>query len=347
MNPNSLTAEITDRTWDILSNALHISQEDLKVHVLGNASWKPESTTSVGSYPISLYVTRPHGHYLLENPNPGSGNVSKNFLGVPGREKVQWDGRYQLGIDDAGKDVVYYHVSWTFNGEPYWGWIPNKYLAPEVKHWDNRIPSSGEGTYGYGDGKDVWWKYYIGTGAAQNLDLAKLMKELGFEDYDLYANPHTNLCGWLATMEALGLSLEEGFEIIAKLYPGILQDGQAQTNPTHLTTFIKSVSDDGWSAESKKNMDNLYLSLGQGHKAIALVALNENNHFSTSEENARKGHWIRIHSVNNEEVSYYDSLSNNEKTVSRDAFEQAWESAQYVPGNSSESANLFVEASIE
>lgn len=107
MNPESLTAEITDRTWDILSNALHMSQEDLKVHVLGNASWKPESTTSVGSYPITLYVTRPHGHYLLENPSPSSGNVATAFLGVPGGEKVQWDGRYQLGVDDAGNDVVY------------------------------------------------------------------------------------------------------------------------------------------------------------------------------------------------------------------------------------------------
>ncbi len=49
MNPESLSAEVTDRTWDILSNALHMSQEDLKVHVLDNASWKPESTTTVGS----------------------------------------------------------------------------------------------------------------------------------------------------------------------------------------------------------------------------------------------------------------------------------------------------------
>jgi len=347
MNPDSLTAEITDRTWDILSNALHMSQEDLKIHVLGNASWKPESTTSVGSYPISLYVIRPHGHYLLEDPNPGSGNVSKYFLGVPGGEKVQWDGRYQLGVDDAGNSVVYYHVSWTYKGEPYWGWIPNKYLAPEVKHWDNRIPSSGEGTYGYGDGKDAWLKYYIGTGAAQNLDLSKLMKELGIEDYDLYAKPHFNLCGWLATMEALEIPLEEGFRILANLYPRILQDDQAQTNPTHLTNFINSFSDDGWSAESKKSMDNLKLSLGQGQKAIALVALDKNNHFSTGKMDAKSGHWIRIHSISDVEVSYYDSLTNSLKTVSRYAFETAWDSAQYVPGNSSVSANLFIEASIE
>ncbi|MCK5634638.1 MAG: SH3 domain-containing protein, partial [Anaerolineales bacterium] len=104
MNPGSLSGEVTDRTWDIVANALHMSQEDLKTHVLGNAPWSPESTTSVGSYPIRLYVTRPHGHYLLENPSPGSGNVSAAFLGVPGGEAVQWDGRYQLGVDDAGND---------------------------------------------------------------------------------------------------------------------------------------------------------------------------------------------------------------------------------------------------
>lgn len=84
LNPESLSGEVTNRTWDTVSSAFHMSQEDLKVHVLGNASWKPESSTSVGSYPITLYVTRPHGHYLLENPSPGSGNVSKNYFGRSG-----------------------------------------------------------------------------------------------------------------------------------------------------------------------------------------------------------------------------------------------------------------------
>ena len=110
---------------------------------------------------------------MLENPSPSSGNVSKYFLGVPGGEKVQWDGRYQLGVDDAGKDVVYYHVSWAFNGTTYWGWIPNKYLAPEVKHWD---PSAGipgdfsSPTFGYGKHVDGWIKYHT-YGEAQFLNL--------------------------------------------------------------------------------------------------------------------------------------------------------------------------------
>jgi hypothetical protein len=347
MNPDSLTAEITDRTWGILSSALHINEADLKTQVLGNASWAPESTMSVGAFPIELFVTRKHGHYLLKDPSPGSENVSGIFLGVPEGKKVQWDGRYQLGVDDAGKDVVYYHVSWTYKGEPYWGWIPNKYLAPEVKHWDYRIPSNGEGTYGYGDGKDAWWKYYIGTGAAQNLDLSKLMKELGIDDYDLYAKPHFNLCGWLATMEALGIPLEEGFRILASLYPDHLKNSQAQANASELTQFINEFSDNGWSAESKYTMGEIELSLIQDHKTIVLVALDGNNHFSTCKNDAKSGHWIRIRSINGEEVTYYDSLSNNEKTVTRKEFEVAWESAQYVPGNSSASANLFVEASFE
>ncbi len=347
LNPESLSGEVTDRTWDTVSSAFHMSQEDLKIHVLGNASWKPESNTSVGSYPITLYVTRPHGHYLLEDPNSGSGTISAAFLGVPGGEKVTWDGTYELGVDSAGDDVVYYRVSWGFNGKTYRGWIPNKYLTPEVRSWDTGIASSGECTYGYGGGKDAWWKYYIGTGAAQNLDLSKLMKELGFEDYDLYANPHKNLCGWLATMEALGVSLEEGFTILASLYPNQLNDSQAQANASELIQFIYEFSDDGWSAKSKYTMDELELSLQQGHKSIALVALDKNNHFSTGKKDANSGHWIRIRSVNYKEVTYYDSLRNDEKTVSRDSFEIAWESAQYVPGNSSVSTNLFVEASIE
>ncbi|MEE8121241.1 MAG: papain-like cysteine protease family protein [Anaerolineales bacterium] len=344
LNPESLTGEVTNRTWDTVSSAFHMSQEDLKIHVLGNTSWKPEPTTSVGSYPISLFVIRPHGHYLLVNPSPDSGNVSKNFLGVPGGEKVQWDGRYHLGVNDAGKDVVYYYVSWAFNGTTYSGWIPNKYLAPGVKSWDTGFTSSGEGTHGYGGGKDAWSKYYTGTGSAQNLDLSKIMKELGFEDYDLYANPHKNLCGWLATMEALGLSLEEGFEQIAKLYPEILQDGQAQTNSTHLTNFINSFSDNGWSATTGRLFEYLTRSIDSGNRVIALVALNGSNHFSTGEEDARKGHWIRIHSANNEVVTYYDSLTNSVKTIPLEMFNNAWKSAQFVPGNTSASANLFIEA---
>ncbi len=77
---------------------------------------------------------------------------------------------------------------------------------------------------------------------------------------------------------------------------------------------------------------------------IALVALNGSNHFSTGEEDARKGHWIRIHSANNEEVTYYDTLTNSVKTIPLEMFNNAWKSAQFVPGNTSASANLFIEA---
>lgn len=170
------------------------------------------------------------------------------------------------------------------------------------------------------------------------------MKELGFEDYDLYANPHKNLCGWLATMEALGVTLEEGFRILANIYPDQLKDSQAQANASELIQFIAGFSDNGWSAQSKHDIGTLELSLRQGHKAVALVALDENNHFSSSEEDARKGHWIRIRSVGDEEVAYYDSLTNSVKTISREVFNDAWKSAQYVPGNTSASANLFIEA---
>ena len=85
----------------------------------------------------------------------------------------------------------------------------------------------------------------------------------------------------------------------------------------------------------------------RSYKVIALVALDDNNHFSTGKKDAKSGHWIRIRSINEVEVSYYDSLSNDEKTVSRYAFETAWASAQYVLGNTEASASLFIEASIQ
>jgi len=333
MNPESLTGEITDRTWDILSNALHLSQEDLKVHVLGNASWKPESTTSVGSYPISLYVIRPHGHYLLENPNPGSGNVSKNFLGVPGGEKVQWDGRYQLGVDDAGKDVIYYHVSWTYNGEPYWGWIPNKYLAPEVKNWDPSGGIPGEytfPTFGYGDLADGWIKYHT-YGEAQFLNLKAILLKIGLSEAEIpdYLSRHTNLCGPLAVMEYLNVSLEEGFrrwiecsdEMKKALFSG------DTTSSANLKKFFKAFD---IKVEKTKGEEQLITAYNARQPIIALVAISGG---SVSPEGST-AHWIRIKEVKpGELVEFYNPYTNDYETVDWHTFMKSWERVAVLNGN--------------
>ncbi|MEJ2013021.1 MAG: SH3 domain-containing protein, partial [Anaerolineales bacterium] len=136
MHPESLSGEVTEHTWQVLASAYHVSSADLKTHVLSQVSWEPESATTVGEYPLTLFVTRRYGHYLLNEPSPDGVNVSQAFLGVPGGEQVEWDGTYQVGLDSSGAQVVYYYVSWDFNGKTYHGWIPNQYLAPQVEHWD-------------------------------------------------------------------------------------------------------------------------------------------------------------------------------------------------------------------
>ncbi len=346
MNPESLTGEITDRTWDILSNALHLSQEDLKVHVLGNASWKPESTTSVGSYPISLYVIRPHGHYLLENPNPGSGNVSKNFLGVPGGEKVQWDGRYQLGVDDTGKDVIYYHVSWTYKDEPYWGWIPNKYLAPEVKHWD---PSGGipggfaDPTFGYGNLADGWIKYHT-YGEAQFLNLKAILLKIGLSEAEIpdYLSRHTNLCGPLAVMEYLNVSLEEGFrrwiEFSEDMKTALLS-GET-TSSANLKEFFEAFD---IAVKTDSNYWNMIRSLNSNQSVIALVAI-KNGDVSVNGEIA---HWIRITEAKKDGmVKFYNPYTNENEEVKWDTFIDSWDRVSLTSGNEN-TGRLFITTTMD
>jgi len=333
MNHESLSGEVTDRTWDIVSNALHMSQEDLKIHVLGNASWNPESMTSVGSYPIRLYVTRPHGHYLLKDPSPDSGNVSDAFLGVPGGEAVQWDGNYQHGIDDAGNDVVYYHVSWSFNGTTYGGWIPNKYLAPEVEHWDPSGGIPGEfaaPTFGYGDLVDGWAKYHT-HGEAQFLNLRAILLEIGLAEAEIpdYLSRHTNLCGPLAVMEYFNVSLEEGFRRWIECSDDMKQAllcGEA-TRSAHLTNFFEA-----FNVQVAKTYGERQLITVSNAKLpiIALVAISD----GAVSPNGETAHWIRVKEVKEyERVEFYNPYTNDIETVDWETFVNSWSRVSELSGN--------------
>jgi hypothetical protein len=303
-----------------------LSQEDLKVHVLGNASWRPESTTSVGSYPISLYVIRPHGHYLLENPNPGSGNVSKNFLGVPGGEKVQWDGRYQLGVDDAGNSVVYYHVSWTYKDEPYWGWIPNKYLAPEVEHWD---PSGGipggyaDPTFGYGNHVDGWIKYHT-YGEAQFLNLKVSEAEI-----PSYLSRHSNLCGPLAVMEYFNVSLEEGFKRWIE-FSDVMKEALFSGNTTSSANLVRFFEAFDIKVTETHEEEMLIRAYNARQPIIALVAVCGG---SVSPDGST-AHWIRIKEVKpGELVEFYNPFTNDYETVDWQTFINSWSRVSELSGN--------------
>jgi len=332
LNPESLSGEVTDRTWDIISNALHMSQEDLKVHVLGNVSWKPETTTSVGSYPITLYVIRPHGHYLLKNPSPGSGNISLAFLGVPGGEAVHWDGHYQLGVDDGGNNVIYYRVSWAFNGKTYWGWIPNKYLAPEVEHWD---PSGGipggfaSPTFGYGDLADGWLKYHA-PGAAQNIYLRAMLKAMGYQEiYNKYPIIHNNLCGPLAVMEYFNVSLEEGIRRWIEFNEDMglkLQSG-GTTSSDDLLEFFKTFDIEGVKTSGAAR---LITASNSRQPIVALVAISG----GTVSPDGDTAHWIRItEAKQGGMVRYYNPYSNAYEEVDWTIFLNSWDRVLMTNGN--------------
>jgi hypothetical protein len=337
LHPECLSGEVTERTWGIIAAAFHVTPADLKTHVLSQVSWKPESATTVGEYPLTLYVTRRHGHYLLSEPAPEGENVSEAFLGVPGGEQVEWTGTYQVGLDSAGERVVYYYVSWEFNGKTYQGWIPNQYLAPEVEGWDPQAGIPGEHanpTFGYGDGVEGWAKYHAG-GAAQNLNLRLLLKDLGYpeEIFSQYPAAHHNLCGQLAVMEALGVSLEEGFLRAKKLegdYTEILQSPSQGTDPSQLEDFIKSFIDYGWDAATlSSSINEIPIFVNQNRQILALVTIDTRND-GVINKGGDAAHWVHVISIENEAVQYYNPYTNTVQSVATRDFEAAWE---YTPGN--------------
>ncbi|MDF1500590.1 MAG: papain-like cysteine protease family protein [Anaerolineales bacterium] len=172
----------TEETWRLASQVYGVTEADLLLHILDDATWPAGESTSVGDFPINLFVTRRYGHYLYAFPDPDSANVSEAFLGVPQGEKVVWNGNYHIGVDDEGNSCVYYQVSWTFNGNTYTGWIPGEHLAPEIEEVDHYSPliygNWPINTFGYEDSNG--WSAYHAGGAAQNLNLFQLFKDMGY-----------------------------------------------------------------------------------------------------------------------------------------------------------------------
>ncbi len=255
-------------------------------------------------------------------------------MGVPGGEKVQWDGRYQLGVDDAGKDVVYYHVSWAFNGITYWGWIPNKYLAPEVKHWD---PSGGipgdfaSPTLGYGNNVDGWIKYHT-YGGAQFLNLKAILLKIGISEAEIpdYLSRHTNLCGPLAVMEYFNVSLEEGFrrwiEFSEDMKTALLS-GET-TSSANLIKFFEAFD---IVTKTDSGYRSMIVSINTNQPVIALVTINRNGEVSAQGDTA---HWIRITDAEHQKsVKYYNPYTNKYEEIDWDEFEHAWDKVSTASGN--------------
>ena len=332
-------AEPTDDLWELAAGAYVVSPGDLKLQVLGGATWPASESTSAGNFPVEMIVIRKYGHMLLAAPSPDAVNVSEAFLGVPQGERVVWNGGYHVGVDADGEACTYYEVSWTVNGHTYSGWIPASCLAPQLTTRDpfaERIYGDWDNpTFGYGDGVAGWAAFHT-SGAAQMLNLQALFRSMGFseEDCAYYASRHTELCGELAVMHALGVSLEEGFARFVGLgeeFASILANPDMGTRAEQLKDFIESFSDCGWSAEyGEMSLEDIEADIHQNYQPIALVTIDGSGNVA---QNGCTAHWIHVTEVDYHEdrVYFYNPICNSEEQwVSINDFNAA---RAQTPGN--------------
>ncbi len=325
----------TAGTWQLAAEVFCVTQADLELQVFGNAAWPAGESTSAGDFPVSMFVTRKYGSWLRAGPDPDSPNLSEAFTGVPQGERVIWRGEYQLGVDEAGKPCIYYKVEWEYNNRTYIGWIPSGYLSPKVMDQD---PYSGRvygdwpvNTFGWGEGASAWERFAT-SGGAQYLNLYELFRSMGFppEYYEQFSTRHRNLCGELAVMAALGVSLEEGFARFAALgdvFKAILQNADEGTEADQLKDFINVFSDLGWNgAYGSSSIMDAVESIGRGEKIIALVSIDLAASGIVSDTGGTN-HWVEIKYIDftKEEVTYFNPYTNAVETISLEQFDGAWQ----------------------
>jgi hypothetical protein len=304
------------------------------MQVLDTSTWPAAESTSAGYFPIAFYVTRKFGTWLHTNADSNSPNVSAAFIGVPQFERVTWHGEYQYGLNEQGERVLFYWVEWQFNGHSYSGWIQQDYMSPKLVKIDAFSPRIygdwGSPTFGYQGGREPWAAFAT-DGAAQYLNLYALFKSMGFpeEFYRDLPTRHTNLCGELAVMQALGVSLEEGFARFAALgdsFEAILANKDMGTNDDELRRFINAFSDYGWRGESlQSSSEDVQTRIASGKKVIALVTIDLNQDGIVSGIGTTD-HWVEIREVNfmTDEIAYYNPYTNQVESVSKADFEAAW-----------------------
>ncbi len=146
--------------------------------------------------------------------------------------------------------------------------------------------------------------------AAQYLDLRQIAQLLGFENPEAYPSVHCNLCGVLAAMQSVGVSLEEGLRRFNELFPGVLQQG-GTTDSGQLETFFREAFD--WFAvPCPFNHTN--------STVLALVTI------QGGQLNPQGGvpHWVRVTRVSNDRVWSYNPYGNAEECADWVTFREAW-----------------------
>ncbi|MFN2149395.1 MAG: C39 family peptidase [Anaerolineales bacterium] len=335
-----------DTVWETMAAGLDVAAADVVLAATGQLAWSEHAPATAGDFPVTLWVSDPAGAMLRVEPRWDSEPVLAPFSGIPyGSQEgsyetcVTWDGRYHLGTDKNGDPCTYYYITyyWKPNGRTYSGWVVAEYFTPQLAPTGLSpaiLRDYGINTLGYGDGLEPWEAYWAG-GAVQNLNLSLLFQLMGDPDYAQYAVKHSNLCGILAVMEALGVSLEEGFARWKDLGDGfvdVLMNGGKGTEDWQLERYINAFSDYGWGAQvASLSIRALPDLLDRNEQVIALVTIDTTlGANGTVSDEGQVSHWVHIISMNDEIVRYYNPYTNCEQTVGVNDFEQAWET---TPGN--------------
>ncbi|MGD8604920.1 MAG: hypothetical protein PVF49_10165 [Anaerolineales bacterium] len=318
---------VDNETWGIIGRAFGITAADAFLQVLRPELWSAEyPATTESGLPLTMSVLPPNGVYLRPRPELVQNIEPAPFQGIPQGGQVTVVGDYCLLEGQDHHPQVFLLVEYAYpNGRTYRGWVPAEFLGtrlvsltPEIILWEGAF-----NTFGYGQGVQPWQAMgYHTYGQPQFLNLRAVFRHLGWENWRDFPARHLNLCGPLATMESMNVSLEEGLRVFASTSSGqaILQDPNMGTSPSDLKQFVEDL---GWQAEIHYGSINLAPFLASHQVVLALVASANGR----VRRDGTSGHWVHILEVDEAQglVRFYNPLFNQDQEVTLTEFDAAWE----------------------
>jgi hypothetical protein len=318
--------ELDDSAWSTIAAGLDVSQAELQLMVFDNAPWDSVVPARVGDFPITLHIVNINLAVLHQEPAPDSPPVSPLFNYMVPPNTVEWNGEYKAGVDFYGNPCVYYHVKYSYKGQEFFGWVSNTALSPVLTEVGDLPPITnavGPNTFSWNMGWEGWSPYSTGY-PAQFLNLQLLFNTLGIEG--VFPTRHKNLCGQLAVMEALNVSLEEGFRRFNNIHHDILADLSRTTSPFDLLDFVSTL--EGWEGYLGSGLRELIAANHSGEKVIALVGTSN----GVVKADGGTGHWVHFLHFGTEEAGgelkeyayIYNPYNNAKEKVEKEIFSSSW-----------------------
>jgi hypothetical protein len=322
-----LQGPVSRETWGIIGQAFGIPAADAFLQVLHPDLWTVEfPATTESGLPLKMSILPHEGVYLRPRPELIQNLESAPFRGIIQGDQVTVVGDYHLVEGGDGQPQVMLLVDYEYaNGQTYRGWVPAGFLGtrlvsltPEMILWEGPI-----NTLGYNQGVEPWQAMgYHTFGQAQFLNLRVVFQNLGWENWAEFPDRHRNLCGQLATMESMNVSLEEGFRVFASTSSGlgILQNSEIGTSASDLEEFIENL---GWQAEVHFGTGNLEPFLSSNQVVLALVASTD----GLVRSDGWSGHWVHVLGFDHDAgvVRFYNPLFNQQQDLAITEFHAAWD----------------------